>query len=432
MPPETTNSPNPDPDQPTNIIPDQQLPPPPPTLDDTISDDSSSQTPAPSSIISPSAPADTPKPVESSIVADELKEMDRPEESVPAAEPQTAPPKTTVGGPKKSRSALALLLVIALVLVLGGVAAAAYYGYVVPNQPQNVLKTAIQNTLQQTEASFNGNLTVDSTNSKSPSLKVDFQGSSNLSSKSADLQLNLTSSGVSLPFETRLVNQNLYLKVGDLSSITTLVKSFSPKLSSSISALSETLSNKWIVIDSTLLKQAGGSCPLDNTWAITKTDINYLEAQYANNRFVTIKDTASDSVNGQPATKFDLSIDNGKSAAYMTSLNQLPLAKAIRGCTNTTPKAPLNTIKVITGSTPLTVWVDKANHRIVKIASQSTAQQIQKLHQNSSASIIFSYQPVSITAPNGALPLIQLLSELKSQSNDSALQSLISANSFSL
>ncbi|HSW37501.1 MAG TPA: hypothetical protein VLG37_04015 [Candidatus Saccharimonadales bacterium] len=415
----------------TPNTPDSSSPPTEPaTVEDTITPE---PTATPGQVTSPGGAA-TSVPNEATPSASNTPSQASQEMS-PSTSPAMASHNTKMGPNKKRRLTLLVIIVIAALVLISG-AVAAYYAYVLPNQPDKVLKTAIENTLQQKTTNLKGTFTADSTDSAHPSsFKLDVQGSSDAGAKATDFTLTLTTAGVTFPLEVRLVDQNLYMKVGDLTTLVGLLNGFSPQIGGAASALAKSVSNKWIVFDSTLLKQAGAGCFLDNSWALTKADITYLESQYETNKFVDIKSTADDTVDGQAAKKFVLSMDDNKGAAYFKTLDQMPTVKALSSCSKAKSQ-PLDTKFLADGDhTPLTVWVDKANKRIVKVEMQSTAQDLQKSHQKGTATVSISYDKVTVTAPQGAEPALQVLSELQQElSKNPGLQSLFGGgakNSFS-
>lgn len=318
----------------------------------------------------------------------------------------SAPAQSPSGSSVKSGSSKKFLVALVAILVIALGSAAAYVGIIVPNKPINALKIALSNSLQQPQSSFKGTLTSDP--GASVAYNANFSGATDSTAKAADLTLNLTVSGVTFPIEARLVNQNVYIKPGDLSTIAGLANAYSPGVGGLATMLSSQLSNKWIVIDSTLLNQSGAGCILNADWTVTKADINLLNKAYDNkgNSFVTVQSTGADSVNGQKAKKFVLTIDNDKLAAFGNdkTLDNLSLVKSAQKCDKNATKN-VTAAKGDHGKTPLTVWV--ANKRIVKIAYQDPAK------KNGSLAITIDYNKVSITAPANAKPAVQVLTEIE-------------------
>lgn len=335
-----------------------------------------------------------------------------------------APTQSPSGPSDKARSYKKFLIVLAAVLVIAGGSAAAYIGVILPNKPINALKIALSNSLQQPQSSFKGTLATDPASTGGVALKADISGAADSAAKAADFNLNLTVSGVTFPVEARLVNQNIYVKPGDLSTIAGLANVYSPGIGKLATALSSQLSNKWIVIDSTLLNQSGAGCLLNADWAINKADIQLLNNAYdkSSNSFVTIQSTSADTVNGQSAKKFVLSIDNDKLAAYGNdkTLDNLSLVKSAQKCDKNATKSVSNA-KGDHGKTPLTVWVG-ANKRITKIAYTSA--------KKGSLTVTFDYNKVSIAAPANAEPAMQVLAGIqKAAAADPALLNLLGGGS---
>jgi len=313
-----------------------------------------------------------------------------------------------------------MILLIILVLAVGG--AAAYVGLILPNKPINVLKQSLANSLQAPQSSFKGNL---SGPSSSP-YKIDFSGATDTASKAMEIKLNLTVTGLTFPLEARVIKGNVYVKAGDLSTVADLISLYSPQYGGLAKTLSKELSNKWIVIDNTLLGEGNStSCLVNTSLSATDADVNLLNKVYDSHAFVTIKSTGSDQVNGQNAEKFVLSIDNDKLAAVGNdkALDNLSLVKALDKCDKNTVKN-VSDLKGNHKQTPLTVWVDKGAKRIVKVAYEDPAK------KNSSLEVTFSYGKVSITAPPNAEPAIKVLTEIqKAATADPALLNLFTAGS---
>ena len=301
--------------------------------------------------------------------------------------------------PSSGRSFKPLLIVVVALLVILGGTAAAYFAVILPNKPENVLKAAFINSIQEKQSSTSG--TVDAT---SQGVKATFSTAENAAAKAADIQLNLTVSGVSFPVEARLVNQNIYVKFGDLSTLAGLLNVYSPQAGSLAQTVSGQLSNKWIVFDSTLIDQSASlKCVLNTNWTLTNADVKLIEDQYNKHPFTTIKSTASDTVGGKSAEKFVLSLNNSTFNDFGNGLRGLSVVGALSKCSgsmNTSASSSLNK-----GTTPLTVWVDKGTKHIVQVANQTNGV---------STTVTLHYAPVSITAPSGAEPALQVLTSLQS------------------
>lgn len=318
---------------------------------------------------------------------------------------------------------------LAAVLVLGGASAAAYFGIIVPNQPANVLRTAVVNSLKQQQVSSSGSFEGSPAFGNGVAYKATFSSASNLATKALDLKLNLTVSGVTLPVETRLVNNNFYFEIGDLSTISDLVNTFSPGAGTLVQSVSSDLSNKWVVVDSTILDEDGTlKCFLNTNWTLTNADLQLLQTQYAKQPFTTIQSTSSATVDGRPAEKFVLSIDDDKSAAYADKLfSNLSVVKNLEKCPGASSSSSSPAASALSDhhKTPLTIWVDKGTKRIVQIGASSTGQSNSDV---SSVTLDLHYGNVSVAAPANAEPVLQVFSQIaNSAKSNPALTNLLNS-----
>lgn len=321
---------------------------------------------------------------------------------------QPLPPQPPASPSRFSKKPI--LLVALIVFVLGIGSAAAYFGVVAPNKPENVLKAAIQNSLQEKQASFEGSIDVKDSSS---SAKIKFSGAVDQTAKTSQVKVDATLSGVSASVEARYIDKNLYFKLGDLSNLAKLAGSYSPEIGTAAKTISDSLSNQWLEVDSTLLDQLGGSCVLDANSQFTDTDIKLLESQYSKHQFSTIKSSGTDTVNGQKATKYELSLDDDKMAAYLKDLGGLSMIKALKAC-DTGLNADSSTFSSLADhdQTPLTVWVDGSKH-IVKLGVNSTAKDA-KSGVSGTGSVTLKYDKVSVSKPSGAKPAMDVLNDLQS------------------
>ncbi len=314
----------------------------------------------------------------------------------------------------KKISLKVILIVVILLVLIGGGGTFALVSIILPNQPQNILKSAIFNSLSQTQVSSNGNIQISD---HSISGKLNFTTQSNLSSNNTalNLNLNLTIYGFNLPVNMILLNGNVYFKLGNINSIAGLVGSINPQASNEINALSSKISNKWFYIDSTLINaDPQAKCFLNNSLAMPSQYISDLENSYSQNQFITISSTSNTQLNGINVQKMNIVINNPELANFLTNLGQTSVLKQNNECAgNSLSVSALKgiTSKYLKGTSALSVWINKSTKEIVQISGGS---------KSSSASysytVDFSYQPVNIVAPSNPEPITNLLSSLGSTS----------------
>jgi len=331
---------------------------------------------------------------------------------------------------KRKKMLVAITGVLAGIVLLGGGIAAAYVGIVVPNKPENVLKTAIVNTAQEKQISLNGIADIKAADptkpDADPATKITFSTKSNADKKQAEATIKITMSGVDFPLDARYIDGNMYVKLGDLKTVMSLISSYagealgfnSSELDPLIANVSNLVSNQWIEFDSTLLNTAGASCVTDANVTLTDQDVQLLEDQYIANPFAKITSHSKDTVNGKAATKFEISVNDNKAAQYLGNkkLQDLSFMKTLKKCQAFGKDIDQNTESLADGdTTPLTIWVDKDTKRISKIASHSTKQDADKSNMQATIESTINYGNVSVQKPDNTKPAMQIWSELQQE-----------------
>lgn len=360
-------------------------------------------------------PTKTPEPMVSGSPEEGLS----PETKLSDTGPWPAPglPRSSLP-PKKpahsSKMTLLLVSVVSLVLLLVGGGAAAYYGVVVPNKPQNVLLKSVEQSLQAHQFSISGK--IDYTYKKSTAalkgFTADLTAQVNDDQQAFDSQVTVHVVGITLPVEIRSVDKNLYLKVGDLSTLSSLSALGGPSAATIFNQLSQKVSNQWLVIDESLLKQAKADCLLNYPAALSSTDLNSLVSDYKAHPFATVTSSSADSVKGQAATKYNLSFNSQKATSFSSGVTNLQLFKQLQSCEqgiSPSTKAAPTTTQSMPQSSQFTVWVDKASKKVnqIEVVGEDNSLKVD-------TTLDLSYGNVSITAPANAKPVLQLLGDLSS------------------
>lgn len=336
----------------------------------------------------------------------------------------TSPAETTVPGPtgppppsktgKKRKLTLGLGALVAGLLLLGA-SAAAYYGVIVPNQPENVMKTAIANTLQQKKAKFSGKLSFENLEATSEvkAVNLTFDGQSDADAGALQTAVEVTASGVKVPFELRSIDKSFFLKIGDLKGVRSAAQLANPVYASVVDELDKRLGNQWLEIDETLLKQMKADCALHTSYAPSQQDIELLLKRYEQVPFAKITSTANDTVSGKSATRFEIEIDDNKGAEYAKGLEELSIIKKMKECDDS--KQPISTKELADNDiTPLTIWVDKSSKTIVKLAGHTTRQDEEKEKIKGNYEMTVSYGQATVNRPENAKPIVEVLGDLQS------------------
>lgn len=318
---------------------------------------------------------------------------------------------------KNKRKGIILGIVAAALFLLGG-SAAAYYGVIVPNRPQNILRASLQKSLEQKYVT--ATVDAEGKTGNDPSYKISAVLKSDVAAKATALDLKLTVSGFVFPVEGRLVNDTAYVKVGDISSLLKTIGSLDPSLLSLAQQFSKQISNQWISIDSTLVKDAGiDKCQQELN--LTQQDYKVLDELYKKHQFITIQNVSRDTVNNSPATKYELSIDDNTGADFVSGLNNLPAVKKANGCLQADTKQQTIGDQDITNEvkktlkdndkTPLTIWIDKKSKLITKLETRSTEQD-KKNGVTGSAHVVLDYKKVTIEKPANAKSANDFIADL--------------------
>lgn len=329
--------------------------------------------------------------------------------------PVTAPPATPGKGGKKKLSLL--VVAVAVVLVLLGASAGAYYGLIVPNKPENVLKTAISKLLEQPQTSSKGTISIDMKDQAAElkNVTINFTAAEDRPKKAVQIQAEGSASGVKLPVEFRVVDKAVYFKVGDLNSIKSAVGLAAPEAAGMIDVLGEKISNQWIEIDNSLLKQASADCVVDNLFvSLNPEETKQIMKLYDENAFLTIKNTRKEQIEGVNTTRAELGIDKQKAQAFgdkLTSIESLKKAtecgKAAQQQTGTGDQE-VNPADEALQDADVTavVWID----------NDKNLRQLQLSADDKEATVTFTVtytnDPVDIKKPEGAKPLVELLGDL--------------------
>lgn len=306
-----------------------------------------------------------------------------------------------------------LAAVTAGLLVVAGGSAAAYYGVVAPSKPENILKKAVSNTALQTKTKFDGKFAYETTDAKATikAVNVTFKGDADTQASKFGSAVEINASGAKLPVEIRIIDKSIFVKIGDLASVKGLAQTVAPEYGAIVDAVNEKIANQWIEADETLLKQAKANCALAVSLVLTKDDIELLQKRYQQVAFATIKNNTNDTVNGHSAFKYDIAIDDNKGVEYLKGLNDLSLVKKIKECNS--DSSAMNTTNGLAdnGTTPLTLWVDKASKQIIKIASQSSKQDEQNGKIKTAFEVTMQYGQAQVVRPDGAKPFLEVFGE---------------------
>jgi len=312
-----------------------------------------------------------------------------------AAQPAFA----AVAKPRRKRKLFAVLAIILVLILLLGGSAGAYFMAVLPNKPENVLKQALANIIQEQYVNFDGTL---ESSGDGQAVKATFKGQSDAQANAFQAAIGVTAYGVTIPVETRLVDKTVYIKFTDLSVISSLLGQYSDDGGASVKAMLAQISGKWISIDSTLLAQADLACVLEPAPTPSEQDIKLLLSAYESRPFAKNNVTTTENVNGKSALKYSFDVDNKELEQYIKSVSEASFLKSYKDC-----GTEAKDTKPAEGTSKVELWVTKADKQIVR-ASLNNKQE----GQTTKLDTKLSYEASKIEKPTDAIPLVELLAKL--------------------
>jgi hypothetical protein len=315
-----------------------------------------------------------------------------------------------------------LIAAIAAVVLLGG-SAAAYFGIVVPNQPENQFKQAIQNT-------------IDGKNpAKSTKGKISFSGSGasgelginmlyvDPASQAVLADLQYSMSGIKVPFEVRYVEGKTYIKAGDLSSLSSLLAGSNGLSAKQADALLGKISNQWVEVDRAALDEYGGeiadstaqstTCSAQELSTRSRAAINEwlaLVSDDSSGAYV-VTGSSNEEVDGVATTKIELDVDYAKVNELARQVEEQPAFKALEECLGESASSNDAEAAASGELTKFNVWIDGTkNFKRVEIGSKAAA-------EGTSGEFVMDFtflnDAPTIEKPTDAKPLKQFVEDIQ-------------------
>lgn len=296
--------------------------------------------------------------------------------------------------PKKSHKKLLLIIAAALVVLLGG-GAAAYFGYVVPNKPENIWKNALVNTGKAYDELETYTEDVAQIKNWSQEGKFDVTGAVVADGKfegkskgdTGQLTGNFSSAGMKIDFDLRTLpsadegSPDLYIKADGLQGIGTFFGQGDPQLAAAL----EGLNDQWYVIDHTLFEQMGASLDEGSfnneevaalVKALGKTTKEYVFTDDSKKSVITMKEVVGkEKREGRDTYHYKAGIDKANAKEYLKALcgdvNKSELVKSL-GQNSTDCNESAKSADDIKASDTADVWVDTTTKLVQAIRFTDT------------------------------------------------------------
>ena len=254
---------------------------------------------------------------------------------------------------KRGMKLKAVFVTLTALLLLGGGSAAAYYGYVLPNQPNRVVQNAIAKLINKkgaTTLALQVSVKAEGANT-TPRFEMTVNASSDEKSNTrADIGVTVSAFRLTSSVIIRPDDKVLFIKLNELPSLLALFGSSDP----AITNFAHKLDANWIQVDVTGLENAGvitkpqgdaantcidayRSMIFSNQTALTTK----LYQQYQAHEFVSATKMGKEDINGVATTRYKLVIDQKKALDFLKSdiSTSQTLSKSCGG-TDTTKLTP--------------------------------------------------------------------------------------------
>jgi hypothetical protein len=311
---------------------------------------------------------------------------------------------------KKIRAAA---MAAGVIVILVGAGVAAYFGYYLPNKPENILGKAVVNTMQSRQLGFDATMTLKDTSGKASisslllnDLSLTATGHVNADQKNLDAQVGASLNNMKVQAEVKMVDQSAYFKVTGLGTAKDFADSVLPGLGDPFNQLNKQLGDQWIQVDQATLNGWHASCLTTLNYAPSQTDIDRFKSDYKKYGFATIRSHQSEQLGSLSTIKYDVAINDNKLADYLDASKQSSYFANIQNClaqiSRQSSKTSSNSLRD-DDTTPLKIWVDKSSKRIVQIEADSTAQD-SKNGVAGKLTAKLNYGSVNITKPESSKP----------------------------
>lgn len=309
-----------------------------------------------------------------------------------------SPPK-----PKKKNWLKAVVIGAAGVLLLGGASAAAYFGYYVPNQPDNILKKALSNTFTSDAktAYLDGEFSVKS-NEDELTINGTLEGKAD-DEGNLDFNVKVDALITTITFDVRSIDGDFYFKVSGLEGLPELLGVADDPTVQTYASLIETVDDQWIEINKSLIEQFTG---VEGGTELSKADLEKLANIFRQHPFLKVKQTLPDeAVKGAQSYHYQVVADKTELQAAFQELKSANI-KGLK-VTQEEVDALKDSLKnVDLAKYPVDVWIDKQSKIINQLGLKLKDSQM-----TSDLRITFFdfNKPVSVEKPEGAMSVLEVL-----------------------
>jgi len=310
--------------------------------------------------------------------------------------------------PKRKWPLFAGIVAIAVVILAGG-SAAAYYGYFLPNKPQNLLNAALVHQFTPgtvTTQTFHGTLSVKG-GADNSDVTASFKGSAD--KKGAfDLSGTADIMNIKPTIALRSVDgKSFYIKLSNLDGVATMLAGNDESgIGAFYGAIVDAVNNQWIHIDQDMLKQSSGGIDTSKGLTLSDADMKKVADAYKQHQFLVVKQKLADQkIGAENSYHLRLSIDKPQLKAFAAAVKAANIS-TLKITTDQLNSFNKDVDKTDMSKYPFDVWVSKKQKLIDQVSFTTTQDK-----QTAATTITVDSwnQPVTVQKPAGAKSLTELL-----------------------
>lgn len=313
-------------------------------------------------------------------------------------------------------------LIAGIVALLFGGAAAAYFGYYLPNQPENILKSALVNSFSKDKASslhFTGTAQISDTATED-GYTIDVTGAMSQEGK-LNLSANIDALVATVTFDLRSADgKSYFLKLGGLEGAPELLAQSGDASLQAYGPILAALNDQWYEINQSLIEQLTGTTL--ETGSLTAADLQKLGQAYDQHPFLAVKETlASETINGRDSYHYKVTVDKTKLKAFVQAVKEAGIDSL---------KLTQEGVDAFNGSLadvdfskyPIDVWIAKDDLLFMQVAFK-TEENGSKLDLK--LTITDYNKPVEVEEPEDAKSIMEALGTIYEAALGTMQQSLL-------
>lgn len=323
----------------------------------------------------------------------------------PSGAPANSPLAPSSAGKRRRKGLFIGLIVAAVILLLSGGVAAGYFGYYLPNKPENVLKKALANAFSPGKVKtmhFSGEMIITS-EGDDVDFKATYSGQIDNTSGAFLFSGNTDVLLTNLALEARSTDgKSLYIKASGLDGLPEVLDT--DPVAKAFAPLARQINNRWIEITEGFMKESLGNS--FEGFKLSGSDLNKLAAAYEQNQFIVIKEVLPDeTIAGVRSYHYRVAYDTAKLRSFVRAVQDAKLDILV--LTSDQVEAFIKTLdKDDYWSRPWDIWIGRGD----KMIRQATFEDTEEGMTARLRFMVENYnQPVRVEKPENTMSILELI-----------------------